>query len=569
MRSPSSRYHQRGALGLFGTFVLLISILFAALAVDSGRLMMEQRQLQTVADMAAMDAASVTGACGSGDLSLVQAAAEESAGRNNHSNSGNESLTTRVGVSEADSDGVRQFSDTDPNQATAVEVMAGKTVPASIFAGGFLGNDANLRARAVAGRQALAGFTAGSALLSLSNEQTGLLNNLFSGILGAPIDLDVLSYQGLAAANVTFQDLIDASAEAGSAEALLNSDLSVAEAMQLYADAVNASDVADVSARTAAEELASASVSNLTADFGEVLNVTTENPEDAADAELNLLDLITTTALVANGDQSIMLGPEINLLGLNVRTQLAVTEAPQMVIGPPGRDGNGDWHTFVETAQVDLSNQITGNIDLSVAGLVGAEANVDLALTAEVAQGSAWLKEIQCRKLNDSDTQVTIAAQPGTAALSMTRAADSTAPEGLIDVSAIIPLLGLRLPVADIGVGLNAPIQNTVETDLVYSVVLSDDDDLPQSQRASTQTGLAAENIPQSLSLDVQLLGAISLGGLTDLLEAAVLNQILAPLVAELGRLFIDPLLEILGIQLGNMEITLFTVEIDRPELKE
>lgn len=557
---------QRGALGLFGALVLLLSILFAALAVDSGRLMMEQRKLQSVADMAAMDAASVTGHCGSDDFNVIQTAAEASAGRNQFDVGGNQSLTIRTGTTQTNSAGVRQFTETAIEQASAVEVVAGKILPASIFAGGFFGNDANLNARAIAGRQALAGFMAGSALLSISDEQAGLLNDLFTGILGAPVDLGVLSYEGLAAAEVSFQELIDASASAGSASELLASELSMAEALQLYADALQASDVADVSARTAAEELAGLSVSGLSASFADVLNVTTENPEEAADADLNMLDLITTTALVANGSHSISLGPEINLLGLNVSTQLNVTEAPQMVVGPPGRDKDGNWQTFVETAQVDLTSQITGNVDLNVAGLVGAEANVDLALSTKVAQGRAWLKEIQCSRLNDNNAQVTIAAEPGTAALAMTQASDTMAPEGLIDVTAIVTLL--RLPIAEVGVGLNAPIQNTSETDLIYIVDMLDNDALPQSQRASTETGLAVDNIPQNLSLDVELLGVINLGGLTTLLENALLNQILTPLIAELGRVLIDPLLDVLGIQVGNIEVQLFTVDIDRPELK-
>ncbi|PKM36244.1 MAG: hypothetical protein CVV06_12040 [Gammaproteobacteria bacterium HGW-Gammaproteobacteria-10] len=57
---------QRGVLGLLGGLVLFLSVLFTALAMDTGRLMLEHRRLQLVADMAALDASSQSGGCGDG-----------------------------------------------------------------------------------------------------------------------------------------------------------------------------------------------------------------------------------------------------------------------------------------------------------------------------------------------------------------------------------------------------------------------------------------------------------------------------------------------------------------------
>src|SRR5690606_41422636 len=50
------KIHQRGAFSILTAFTLLVLLLFLALVVDGGRLYMEQRKLQKIADMAALEA---------------------------------------------------------------------------------------------------------------------------------------------------------------------------------------------------------------------------------------------------------------------------------------------------------------------------------------------------------------------------------------------------------------------------------------------------------------------------------------------------------------------------------
>ncbi|MCL5975858.1 MAG: pilus assembly protein TadG-related protein, partial [Gammaproteobacteria bacterium] len=103
---------QRGAMGLLGILTLLLATLFAALAVDTGRLLMEQRRMQTVADMAALDASSLAGHCGEGNVAQVQAAAEASAARNNHVIAADKTLQITLGRVDVGSGGLRQFTST-------------------------------------------------------------------------------------------------------------------------------------------------------------------------------------------------------------------------------------------------------------------------------------------------------------------------------------------------------------------------------------------------------------------------------------------------------------------------
>ena len=124
------------------------------------------------------------------------------------------------------------------------------------------------------------------------------------------------------------------------------------------------------------------------------------------------------------------------------------------------------------------------------------------------------------------------------------------------------------MPVANVGVGLDIALQNPTSTDLIYEVNLSDPDDLPQTQHASTAPGLAISNISQGIKTDVTLLGAISLPLLDQLIEQALLNQVLTPLLSEIGQETVDPLLSVLGLEIGAMHVNLFTVEVERPDLK-
>lgn len=566
MNTPNK---QRGAMGLLGIMTLLLATLFAALAVDTGRLLMEQRRMQTVADMAALDASALSGHCGEGDLAQVQTLAYASAARNNHVIDTGKTLDVSLGRIDVGAAGLRQFTTTTASSATAVRVVAAKTVPASFFAGGILGRNVTLSAKAVAERQAIAGFIAGSSMVGLSNQQAAILNSLLGSILGSSVNLNVLSYQGIAATNITLAELVEASTAIASTEELLNSNLSLNDWLNLYADAANASDAVDIGLSAAMQSLVSANVNNLSAQFSNIVDVTTDSPEAAAEASMNLFDLLTTTAFVANGSQAINLPLSVNLPGnlLNVVTQLNIIEPPKLVIGPPGKNADGQWRTFMETAQFDLSTLVQSTVDLNVLGLVGAKAQIDLALQVDMAQGSAWLKTLQCGQINNNRTIVTIGVQPGAATLQLARASDPSAETANIDVSATLLLLG-RLPIANVGLGLNIPLQNPTTTDLIYEVNLADAEALPQTQHASTAPGLSISNITQGIDTDVTLLGVISLPLLDQLIAEALLAQVLTPLLSQVGAATIDPLLTVLGVEIGSMHVQLFTVDVDRPDLK-
>lgn len=558
-----SSKRQSGGIGIFGALVLGLAVLFTAVSIDTGRLMLEQRRLQKIADMAALDASSASGNCGDGTAGAADAAAQESAARNGYTgNLGSETNGILLGITDS-SGGVRQFTPSDPDVATAVQVTTSSTVPASLVAGGIFGEQVTLSAMAVAERQAVAAFSAGSLLLSLDSKESAVLNTLLNGILGSSLSLDAIGYQGIANTSVKLLDLVNASADVGTVNELLNSDVAVSDLLQLYLDAVNSTGTADAQVITALGDLA-AGVSSAAVHVGDVLNVTTPNPEDALNASVNLLDLITTTAIVANGTHALTLPLGINILGLSINSLLEVIEPPQIAIGPPGKDADGNWKTQVNTAQIRLRTDVTG--DVPILPLV-LKAKVDLGINLQVAQGSAWLESIQCSRLSNSNSVVKIGAQPGIASLSITKSG-GVGPSGEIVTQLNSILFGYK-DALGLKIGLNLPLQDANSTELSYDVDLSDSDSLPVTQRASSTLGGSLGNglseLADSLVITTEILGALTLALGTIL--SLVISIVLEPVLSGLASALFDPLLSILGIEVGNLDVQLIDVEMFRPEL--
>jgi len=127
--------NQHGAVVIMTAGFMLLGILFLALAVDTGRLYIEKRKLQRVADMAAIDTVNRGALCGATSLAALQNLAQASASLNGYEG------TVQVETGYVDRDlinGVRLFQ-TDMTRIEAVKVIATNTVPASLIAGGIFG----------------------------------------------------------------------------------------------------------------------------------------------------------------------------------------------------------------------------------------------------------------------------------------------------------------------------------------------------------------------------------------------------------------------------------------------
>lgn len=501
-----------------------MSVLFTALVVDSARLWMQHRQLQLVADIAAIESAKRIGCFP--EVGDVTAAAQAAAARNGFiGNLGASPNVVELGTVTTVG-GVRQFSAGGAPQA--VHVVATRQVPASLIAGGFFGTQITLSAQAVAmSNPPIAKFTAGSFLLRLDTTTSPLLNALLGGLLGSSINLDLVSYKGLAATNITLLDLIKVRGDVGTVDGLLGLDLQVGDLLGLVVTAVDQKGLADVGVTLALHDLLNlALTSPLHLKLGDLLDISVPDKQAAANVNVDVLSLITAALFVANGNHAV--GLDVGLLGIGL--SLRVIEPPKLAIGPAAGP-NGVACTVAKTAQIRLS--------LDTAGLAPL---IDLALNVEAAQGAAELMTISD---DGGASRVGIDAHPGVASVSLTNSAGS----GPASLLAGLVTIGLNLPVA--------PANGQL---LTYDVDRPTMAHLPQTQTVSSSLGASLFNaLSQPNVVELTVLG-LDLGGLI----SALANVLLAPILALVGFL-LDPLLQLLGIELGGLDVQLQGIQLTVP----
>lgn len=536
--SSNSVHGQRGAIGLFGLLTLMLAIVFTALAVDSGRLWMQQRKLQSIADIAAMSASRQVGC--SASAGNVTTAAQTAAANNGFAGQLAQSPNQIALGSVATNGGLRVFSDDSSNEA--VFVRATQEVPSSLVAGGLFGNTITLSAEAVSlSNSPIAAFSAGSFAASLNSEDSALLNGLLSGMLGSPVNLSALSYEGIAATQITLQDMLAVSGGIGTVDELLDADMQIADLLEIFANAAGENAAADLQAVSDMGTIAGATVQNASVSLGDLLAVTTPDSDAAATAGLNALSLIMAAAVIANGENAIALPLAVNvpLIGSSINAQVTFIEPPQIAIGPAA--GDGEICTLVRTAQVRAYVGLLADIPLL--------ARIDLALALEVAQGSAGLRSIT---QEGGHSEVRIEATPGIASLDLTNNA-GTGPARISTLH--LPPLLPGIPIADIE--LDLPVQPAAMQALDFTVDHPVDEHLPQTQTVSSPLGGSLENaLSDSGALDVTILSALNLGLVND-----VVATVVTPLLGEIGRVLLDPLLKLLGIQVGGLDVTLEGLE--------
>ena len=516
--SCSGPHAQRGAIGMWGSLTLLLAVMFMALAVDTGRLWMQQRKLQSIADIASMEAARQIG-CET-DMAEVVAAAQTAAARNGFSGQLSAAPNLVQLGSVSTTGGIRQF--TDDSDEEAVRVYATQSVPASLVAGGLFGNQVVLNAEAVsAGDPTLVAFSAGSFLLSVSDENADLMNLLLGDLLGTNVNLTAASYESLASANLTLANLVRVQG-AASVEDLLEAELSMGELMDLINEGVADAGTAGTVASNALEALSTGITNNGSIKLSDIVTVSSPNEDSTASLDLNAFSLITAAALFTNESSTVSL--EI----AGITANITITQAPTLAVGP----SQGSNCTIARTAQLVLGVSASASIPL-----VGS---VDLALNATVAQGTAELTEFSD---NGSESHIVIEATPGIASVN-----------GSTTLVVEPPLMAA----VSVPVSISLPLGASVAQELEFDVPHPTADNLPQMQTVASPLGDSLENALQQ----EDILTIPALGPLVEPLVEEVINDLLAPLLGQIGRILLDPLLEMLGIRLGGMDVTLYDIQL-------
>lgn len=557
---------QRGSVLIIAAATLTVMLLATALAVDIGRISWEQRRLQLVADLAAMEAALTLGDCSQNvgvPLSVATAAATASATRNDYAG---DPLGVRLGTMSTDASGVRNFAPS-PGNVEAVEVTASKLVPKSMILPGVLVGEQRLTAVAVSRTQAVATLQVGSFLLRLDTSTSPLLNALLGQLLGTSVNLDLVSYEGLVNANVRLLDLINAAADVGTIQELLNLDLGLGEFNLLMANAL--SNVPGTEAvRATLLQLITAGLELPRIHLGDVLDVQTPFSPAALNAEVNVFDLLFTAAQVANARNAVAVDlatPFLAITGLaDINLGLYIIEAPQIAVGPAGRDQDGEWITRARSGQVNLQ------LDLSLLGLLdsltGSGGLVNLNLYVALAETRARLERFECR--GNPTPAVIVGAVPQAARIGIGSFSDIEDLNPTIEPSQVLDVLGL------IGIEASAELSlGTSSSDPIYL----DFEEAPSTQTVAPGLGTSVNTLLDSLADDLVvqftgvvgsllnfLLNALGLGGTDGILDLVL--HALQPIISALSPL-LDFLFNLLGLQVGGADISILDITVGRPEL--
>ncbi|MBX8572206.1 hypothetical protein K5D36_21250 [Pseudomonas cichorii] len=401
--SPLNRYaglpaRQRGAISLLAALTLGFALLCTLLVIDSGRLYLEKRSLQRVADMAALEAAGRKGTCSPG--SSASTFANQSATRNSFvAGNGNRTLTINCGTLALDLDSKRTFT-ADATKSEAIRVVATHAVPRSIAAGIAAIFDKtptppNIQLSAIAvaaGTPPLAALTIRSAVMTIDSTKAALLNPVIGSLLGGTLNLSVANWQGIAGTDLSVLSYLnrlktDLNINAIGYTDVLNTNVAVSQLIQTAINVLDPAGTLSATATIAGLRALKVAAGATTVLLGDLLSVQGSSDIAALNTNLRLLDLVQGLAQLANDKNGISSAAQINLAGLaQVTTKVQVIEPPQLsAVGDPSKidplnPKTGANRLYVRTAQM----RALVSINLPVLGAITPLVNTATSLVSSL-----------------------------------------------------------------------------------------------------------------------------------------------------------------------------------------
>jgi len=389
----------RGSIAVLSALFAVVVMALAALAIDTGKVFVDRRKAQSVADLAALAAVS--------DLPNATRAAAATAARNG---AGGVPLTVELGRYRAD-------PALPPSQRfapIAVGVNAARvtlrTSSSLTFGAALIGRGSfDVTTQAIATQSAFATFAIGSRLAQLNG---GLLNRLLGALLGTTIDLSVADYQALLRADLDLFGVMSALATrieltGASYGALLAGNVKAVDVLNAMTDAARAGGASsaavaalDAMARRLGGSPARVALRSVL-DAG-VYDSLTIGERPRVSAAVSALDMLMALAQIANGASQVDAGLDLAVPGIvGASLALVVGERPQgrswVTVGAAGAS--------VHTAQMRLL------LNAQVLG-AGAIASINLPVYLELAAATATLESLACGRPDPATASVTLNVTP-------------------------------------------------------------------------------------------------------------------------------------------------------------
>ncbi|KAB2668225.1 hypothetical protein F9K77_21460 [Ochrobactrum sp. LMG 5442] len=566
--------------GNLATMAALVSPLFLAVAafcVDTSSLFLERRQLQNMADLAAVAGAASLSQANEAVLRQLQANGVDPVlmtdGYDPSIVNGKADNKTRVWVEKGN-----YFPDKD--RAVEDRFVAGGANPDAVrvrlarpgnlyFGQSFISRPA-LGATGTAATKAEAAFSVGSRLLSLNTDQS-VLNGLLGGLLGTSLDLKLVDYNALAATDINLLGFLDKLAPkvgltAGTYDQLLNTDVSVGVLASVLAEVVTNNPTAKAALGILGKDavalatklpvgklLGLGSLANASIGSGAGYNITA-----------NVLQLVSAAVMIG-GKHQVDIASGLNVPGLlGVTLKVLVGEAP---VGTPffrvGAAG-----TFVRTAQIRLQLGIrvggqSGNPVLGVELL-----NVNLPIAIDIASGEGELRNISCPS-GSTGANVTIAAKPGIVGIYLGEVSSFSDLNRKPSVSktsiAKVQLYLLGLPIGLVDLDAKAEVKLGEKT---TSLTFNYNDIQNKKIKTAYSNDLVSSlssSLLKNIDIDLTLLKIIKLP-LGDVV--GLLGVLLTPVAPVIDNLLFG-ILDLLGVKLGEADVQVTGVLCQRAVLTQ
>jgi len=544
-----------GNIAIMGAAFFSTALVIAAFAVDEAALHLEKRRLQSITDIAAIQAARAPGSADNlvlqtlMDNGIVGAERQASAGDlsawlvgDNH----RAAYDLQVGRYVADAE-VAPDKRFIPNgtPANAVKVTTRKS-GTLYFAGSFMDKPL-ISTTGTAYASSQAAFSIGSRLASLDG---GLLNALLNGLLGTNISLSVMDYRALVDARVDALKFLDGLATeigltAATYDDVLNSSVTVGQIVEVMADMT---DPADLTASAALKKILKGKPSaKLTVPVARLIEVGTMRAvrvgtkPSGITAMFDAMQMLTASAALANGEHQIAVSLGVNVPGLtSVGVHLAVGEPEQktafLSVGEKG--------DTVHTAQTRLL------IEAKVGGEgVLAGVTIQLPIYIELAYADAKLASVSCPAGTPESAKATVTAKPGVAQLWI----GNVPTADLTDFSSS-PVDGSAKLVDVLGIKVNATAHVAATNVKAKDLTFSHNDILNLTAKSVSTSNLletAVSSLLGDLSLSVQVGGLqIGLSGLVSTALGKTLSAVAAPLDSLVYNLLLA-----LGIKIGEADV--------------
>jgi len=556
---------ERGSVALLTAGIFVILLAFTALTVDVGALYLTRRQLQSATDAAALAAA----------LDLSRATSIAGSSLSSNSFGPGQLVAATVGVYQEDLTiaPAQRFTATDvaPN---AVQVQTTTQAPLYFMRSLLSQSNATISATATAVDVNQAAFTAGTGLVSLNG---GLANAILGQMLGTTVSLSAVQYNGLLNTNINLFDFLNAMAtqlnlSAGTYSQVLASNVTMSSVLAAEAAALNSEGASGggLDALSGLETLQgevsggqSFVLGNLVnLGFGQQQQVGSVSSSSAASASVNLYQLASMGAQLANGANAIAINGALNIPGVATADLYMTTIEPAQPPGP--YITYGPVGMSVHTAQVRLLLTIHLVTALSYLGNSGV---LTLPVYLELAGGNATLAAISCGSQPATDATVTISAQPSAASVYVAQVnkaliTNFTTPVSLNTPATLVTLAGLLSITGHAAIVAGSPSA----TNLTFTQQQMQA--TPPASQTVTSTDMSTsviDSIGSSLTLSVNVLGLPLLPGVSQLLTSQLMT-LLAPVATQLDSL-VDPVLAALGLNIGYINVTAMGVRCGVPSL--